>query len=531
MKKLMCAALCCAISMAAFAAGTKEAAGETTKASAAPSTSGKLFDKEITLKVMRYEHPSQPIKVDSAVIREIFNKTNVRLEIEAVPQANYEDKKKILIATNNIPDIILVNRQNLSDFGTSGIFLPLKEYIRKSAPNFSAIMATESEIKKLSVNNELYGFPTMMRYGEVVGFGPVIRKDLLKKHNLAVPGSFTELYTVLKKLKELYPQSYPMTARLGTKYMLSTLAYPMGSGFALSQNMGSQFGLYFDKDAGNKYIYGPGTEEFKNVITTLNMLFKEGILDPDYAVNTAQQWSEKLTSGRSFFFYDNSSFSISFTDNLRKATPDAELGVIPIMKNSQGIRRNFFYAMHWWDDLYAISSKTKDPAAVVKFMDYMYSTEGADIANFGILGEHYTKDNGEYKVLPSVIEKYASATSPLYAMYSDLGTGLLSFCPYEDERPKYQQNPVNVSLMKAVNADPGMVRPVLDPPFTNEENARIRELRNKVENTFNMEIDKFIMGAKPMSEYNAFAQKVREQGGDELASIYNAALERFNKSN
>lgn len=40
------------------------------------------------------------------------------------------------------------------------------------------------------------------------GRAPMIRTDILRKHNLDIPGTFEELYTVLKKLKEAYSDAY-----------------------------------------------------------------------------------------------------------------------------------------------------------------------------------------------------------------------------------------------------------------------------------------------------------------------------------
>jgi hypothetical protein len=91
-------------------------------------------------------------------------------------------------------------------------------------------------------------------------------------------------------------------------------------------------------------------------------------------------------------------------------------------------------------------------------------------------------------------------------------------------------DPSKVDIGKAISKDPSYVVNELDPPFTDEENSKIKAIRNKLENYFNTEIDKFIMGSKPISEYDAFASKLKELGSAELENIYNSAADRFNKS-
>ena len=39
------------------------------------------------------------------------------------------------------------------------------------------------------------------------------REDVFKMHNLKVPETFDELYDVCKKLKSIYPDSYPLCTR------------------------------------------------------------------------------------------------------------------------------------------------------------------------------------------------------------------------------------------------------------------------------------------------------------------------------
>ncbi|MEI0736314.1 hypothetical protein VQ056_05980 [Paenibacillus sp. JTLBN-2024] len=58
------------------------------------------------------------------------------------------------------------------------------------------------------------------------------REDVFKKHNLAVPKTYEELHQVLKKLKELYPESYPLSMRFGQipDEMMANLTTNFGSG-------------------------------------------------------------------------------------------------------------------------------------------------------------------------------------------------------------------------------------------------------------------------------------------------------------
>ncbi len=41
--------------------------------------------------------------------------------------------------------------------------------------------------------------------------------------------------------------------------------------------------------------------------------YEEGVLDPDFAINSSSQWHEKLGSGKSLFYYDNMTFALKIS--------------------------------------------------------------------------------------------------------------------------------------------------------------------------------------------------------------------------
>lgn len=526
MRKLslaICIILCVSVFFTGCSGTNKQSASNestfTAKDSNQVSDNGsKIVEKDMELKVLMTDHQAQPLKTDTAALKEIYNKTGIKINLEAVPAANYPDKKRTLIATNNIPDIIQVSQQEIKDFAETGIFLKLSDYIDKYAPNFNKIISNNSDIKKLYIKDGLYSFPKMARYVNRMGRVPVIRTDLLKELNLNTPQSFDELYEVLKKFKEAYPDSYPMTTRGGSPNLLICTAYPMGSGY----------GMYYDKDIeGGKYVHGTSRPEFKKVLEYYNKLFTEKLLDPDFVVNTQQQWQEKLSTGKSFFYYDNPSFAINFNTALKANNSEYTFNPIPVMSNDTGDKRNFWYTQHWYETQYAISSRVKDPIAVIKLFDWLYSDEGADVTNFGVLGEHYTKTDGKYQVAANIVEKYKGASDQARAMMSDLGTGLLSFSTYIDER---NQMPfIDEATLKwydGFKKDEGMVEPVLDPPFTKEETERLKDLWSKVNTILDPEIDKLIMGVRPIGDFDELSKKTREAGVIEIEKIYNEANAR-----
>ncbi|MDO3412458.1 extracellular solute-binding protein [Saccharibacillus sp. CPCC 101409] len=467
----------------------------------------------VEIRWTRGENPAQAIKENTPVIQEILAKTNVKIDLEPVPGSNYGDKKRVLLASNNIPDVIGIEAGDAAEFGDTGMFLAISDYLDQM-PNFQKVMEEHPEIGKLFVDGKLYSLPITEQFKIQGGKAPMIRADILEELQLEVPASFDDLYTVLKRMKEAYPDSYPFTTR-GMSFM-----------DAFSLGMGSGYGMTYD-DANDRYFYGQNKPEFKEVLTYLNRLYSEQLLDPDFAVNTKQNWDEKLSTGRSFFYYDNNSFAVNYNATLQQNAPDAKFDRIPYLTNAAGEAKGWLYPKGWLVDNYAISSKTKNPEAVIAMFDWMYGEEGTRVTNYGVEGETFEIQNGEAEMLPETIEKYKSSSDPARVMMSELGTGLLALAVHVDESPiKQLSDPDLVRWGEELTADEGAYYvPGLNPAFTAEETDKLKQYTTKT-SPLEEDVVKFIIGTKPLEDFDQWAGQLTDAGAGEIEKIYNDALNR-----
>jgi putative aldouronate transport system substrate-binding protein len=476
-------------------------------------------DEPLVITFFRNEPDVQPLHPDSPVLDEIKRITGVEVKIESVPSSDYDEKKKILLSTGgDLPDIIRVFSDDAKEYGPAGVFLELTQY-NHLTPTMNEIMEKEvPEFKKILVEGKLYYFPSTKRHFNTYGTVPIIRTDIMKQLGFSNPDTFDDLYQILKKMKDEYPESYPWTSR-GTSSLISAAAYSMGSGTS----------MYYDADIdGGRYIYGPTMPEFKEVLEYFSKLYAEGLIDPDYAVNSTSIMIEKMSTGKSFFYYDNGSFVANIIAALKSDDPNATAGTFPVLKNSKGIRRNWLYETHEIGVGFAVSAKTKYPERVVKFMDWMYTDEAADLTNFGIEGVHYTKENGEYKISEELVEKYSKESDPWRSFMSPINGGQLGFCIRFDERSQWPFMDDDVrAIYDQWASDPGMREELQDPPFTKDELSRVAKLQTAIETIYERNIDRFIMGELPLDAYDDVVKEMMDAGVEELENIYNEALRRL----
>ena len=166
----------------------------------------------------------------------------------------------------------------------------------------------------------------------------------------------------------------------------------------------------------------------------MNKAYERGILDPDFATTNGEQMESKLSSGRSFFYLDNSGFGQNYTKSLKKipGNENAKLQIIPIPENEFGQRRAVSYAKDLSDRHVVINASSKNKDVAVKLIDWLYGKRGSDIANYGVEGVSFQyNENGEPEFITSYLEKFKDATpSAYYAVYSDLGVAKLNFNMY-----------------------------------------------------------------------------------------------------
>ncbi|THF73406.1 extracellular solute-binding protein [Cohnella fermenti] len=488
-------------------------------ATSSASSSAAAPAREVT--VMRSDTVIQPWLADSPALQEIMKNTNTKITTQAVPESDYDAKKNTLIATNNLPDVLFVKKADIITYANTGVFLNLTPYLDEYAPNLKKRMESDPEVNKLKVDGDLYGFPIMANKENAANVGnfPMIRTDVLEELNLAAPTTFDELYEVLKAFKQAYPDSYPWSFRNGSEYNLKFLAYAFGGGFP----------IYYEPKE-DKFVYGVSSDGFKEAVTFLNKLYKEKLLDPNFAALTVQQWQQNLSSGKSLFFYDNYTFATNFNAALQETDPDAKFDMLPVLADANGNKRNYMDNPSSFNS-YVISSKVQNPEEIIKMFDWMYSDEGLKSTNFGVSGEHYTEDNGTITIAQSLLDQFKDKQDPYRAMQSFLGTGLLSFAVMTDDTPMFASSPEQLKVwsdaVKSQKEAGIVVEKPLDPPFTEEERDQLKQLNSKVGTLVTQNVDKFIMGNRPLSELDQFAQELASSGAADIEKIYNDAWARM----
>ncbi len=478
-----------------------------------------LFDEPVTFSLLTYEHASQPWNTDAEKFKEITNATNVTLDINVCSIDDSKTKYVATLASGQMYDITYMPFTYVQQYSTS-LFLDITDYMNNgSLDNYMRWVKDDSLLEDMAIDGRYYAFAGVNACNypasdevELNGMFPVMRTDILEKNNISVPTTWDEWFSVMKKLKAIYPDSTPWSGR-AVRYIYSNMEYMLGC----------QSDLNFDHTKG-KYVIGVLEPEYRSILEFEKRCYDEGILDPNFRNSDSNSWNEGVNNNKVFFWIDNDGFATSQTLSLRASNADATMETIPLLTDSSGNKRALKYGTISHDYCYVLSASSSKAEKMVKFMDWCYSDEGMYINNYGKEGSSYTvNEDGSVKISDEILQKYSGSTSN-YAWMSDYGLGMLAFAPLsrtgdsvmsfvgEDIIP-----PASVTL-KADN-DAGYINARVDitPKVTDE----ITTSATLINNLIYQKIPQFIDGSISMTEFDSFIEQIKGMGAEAVLEAYN----------
>lgn len=478
-----------------------------------------LADEPVTLTIMRNEHASFSYSMEQPVIAELEKRLGINIDLKIYPASDYNTKLGTLLGTNDLPDITLSTYTKFANYVSEEMFVNLTEHWDK-LPNYAATVERFSDLANaFKVDGQMYWFIMTAEDAEAYGNTPLVRKDILSEIGWdKMPDNFDELYEMLKAMKEKYPDSIPFVTR-GTDVL-----WRMGFTY------GTYNGIYFEPDSG-KYEYGPLYDRYRSFLTYMNKLYTEKLLDPDFATSNKAIWMENLTSGKSFFFCDNGSFTTDINLVTTAENPEAKFVPMTTLANPFGGRRNQFfegvgYISPFRNDVWVINSESEHIDEALRFMDYLYSEEGAMLCSYGIEGEHYTVKDGKVELIMEPVNYYKENANDPYREYKNsLGTGALAVSGRFYETRKWFLDEDSNAMYQFWLDDPNMLPYTYTLCLSQEQSDAVVDKKTSCDTYVSSESLKFIMGTRPLEEFDVFVAELIKMGAKDVEAVYNEAYQ------
>jgi putative aldouronate transport system substrate-binding protein len=337
---------------------------------------------------------------NNALVKEFERLTNIKLVYNA-PADGYEEKESLLLTADSKdwPDIMLIGvsgGRSVAEisrlYGKAGKFVNISKYADKM-PNLKAYYEAYPEAKTLfqDENGDAYIFPYLYPY-RTIPTGFFVNDKAFAANNIAYPTNTEELYQAAKKLKEAYPNSYPVTS-----YTVPETLTVWSRVFGTSPTT-----AYFsDKDA---YQFGPLMPEYREMLEYLNKLYTEELYDPQFPqyVFAGDDWRQTLASQKSFISesyvwemqYENANSINSIAKNMGMGDSVDFKYIKPLEHNG---KPSHYWGLSTVSPWYGMIIKTDSPYVneILSLLDWELSEKFFNLLGYGIEGVTYDMADGK----------------------------------------------------------------------------------------------------------------------------------------
>ena len=463
------------------------------------------------------------------VLQEMEELTGIKMSYLNAPKDSFDTKKNLVFASQDYPDIFyaagLTTAEQLN-YGEQGVLLPLEDLIDEYAPNFKALLDENPEVRKsiTAPDGHIYSLP-VVEFSQHWYRNPMwYNGDFLKALNIdKLPETTEELYTYLKRVKEEDPNGNGIADEIP----ISSVTTAAANLRDIRTWLLGAFGVYEEEiyvDDNDVVHYTPLEDGFKEYLQYMNRLWAEELLDHESFSQTAEQKKAKAQENRVALFSDWHAY---MTKGGEQSTEDPMFAPVrsesvdaPAIAKNRGITTGAF----------AISKDNPYPEASMRWVDYIYSYEGALLFNKGpegVLWEYTDEANRVKQHLPVPNdmdrEDYRATITPNYGIpaptvnMDDINKGL------KTDFDLWVENETQTKLL-----DRGARIPFPTLFLTVEEQSEINGLNSDLSTYVKQMEAKFITGSEPFENWDNYLNTLKKMGVERVQEIYQAAYDRWN---
>ncbi|QYR22965.1 extracellular solute-binding protein [Paenibacillus sp. sptzw28] len=350
------------------------------------------------------EQPAAPVDItffapqgkaplqDNDYTKLIEKKFNVNIKWDLAPADALKDRRQLLLASGDYPEVFLEGKFNNTDIQTyskQGVFIPLNDLIDKYAPNIKKVMDEKPYFKDAitSPDGNIYGLPRLNEcYHCTYSQKYWMNKEWLDKLGLKVPTTTDELYTVLKAFKTQDPNGnkkadeIPLTGAPNKYVWNGNIDAFLMNSFIYNDN-----DKYLTVKDG-KVDFAANKPEWKEGLAYMHKLYKEGLIDPaaftqnDQAIGQLgnRQGDEIVGSITTALL----SYLLNVGDD--KITRHKHWVIVPPLKGPNGVQlAGVSQGLGEFEMTITNKASEAQQIAAIKIADYAYSEEGALYSEYG----------------------------------------------------------------------------------------------------------------------------------------------------
>lgn len=512
--KLISLLLCCMFIVSVFVGcGTKDEKGKDSSATdkvdkEKEPAKGSEKDKEkaqeepLELKIRMHYHSEidnymakNQIKYDDNKIANFHRENsgvNVTFEPALADGQQESQKKAMILASNDTPDLMEMNRNDYFKYAMQGVLTETEPYL-EMMPDYVKLIG-ENIRDAIRYKGKMYSFPSELEEIDLHrDTGAImVRKDVLDDLNIDKLETIEDFYQMWKTVKE-QTDYIPLTS----------------TGFAPIQ---AAFRVALDyKEVGDdelEYIWVQ--PEYKEYLSFMNRLYTEGLLDKEYITLDTTRLVEKFMGDQAFSTCTGWSFPVTRLRELGEKIDGAEVSFLPQpagVDDTKGLLYFSWPAQRLW----VVPAAAKNKEAAAKFINYMATEEAKMVQDYGIEGEDYTMGaDGQPEYTTE--QQMAATWRICYEMMNTADSFKIRLVA-KDYDWAYDQ-----LLEGQKNADiTDNILGILPP---DDEFLKLQQ-KLALDTIVDEETTNFITGDRPISDFDKFVEELKAAGLDEQTEALN----------
>ena len=427
-------------------------------------------------------------------------------------------KKQLLEGTIALPDALFkadLTPQETMALLEAGKIIDLKPYLAEHAPNLWALLESHPEWMEAVTlpTGEIAALPAIdeLQFNNAMW----INAAWLSRAGLEVPTTAEELTEVLRAFRDRdmnangkRDDEVPLTFS-----SLWDLRF-LGHAFGLTAN-----DYFVTMDENGKVSEVLTSDKNRAFLTWLHQLWEEELLDLNGFTGLRNLSTNKDEDAEVIYGVMLSSTPVELVNG----TALKEYALLDPLKH-EGKQ---FYRDMTGDVIrgtFAITSACKDPAALLKWVDYLYTEEGFILAEAGMEGEEFSWNDDGTWLWETTSEELMTTVLPEATIRS--GMSMPGYASIDFQKKIDDQSTIHVveSLLRLKAID-SLLYPMVY--LTEEQQTRVDELIVQIAKYAEYQMVWFVVGDVELNDetWADFCEQVKSLGVDEMVQIWQTAAD------
>ena len=501
-----------------------------------------ITSEKVTLSFFAVQDPRvENIETTNWYTQYLEDKTNVHIEWELVPQAGVNEKRQLMLASGDYPDVLYgvsVTKEELSKHGAQGDFIAIGDLIDKHCVELKKIFAKYPGTKEAitAPDGNIYAMPYINQcYHCSMSQKMWINRFWLENLGLDMPTTTEEFYQVLKAFKEKDPNrngkqdEIPLSGSINNwnalpyDFLMNAFIYNDGSIRLTLKN--------------GKYDFAANKAEWREGLRYVRRLYKDGLLDPASFTQDQAQLQRLGMNPEVILGATGGGYSGSLIIRNDPAQRERLYTFVPPLKGPAGNRTTAYYPQDPAVSNFTVTKACQNPEVAIKWADLRYTYEEGTNLNYGERGVNWDwAEAGEVGLngKPAVWKQLTPLVNPqsvtwyMWGIFNYDADWRFGLSVEKDADP---YDPKNVELLLYLaTSEHEKYKPKESPPniwMTKDVSQEVAQLRTQISEYVSESAAQFIVGNKDIETgWEAYVKEFETLGLKRLLEIYQSEFDR-----